>query len=182
MINIIGISGSLRKESYNKALLEASKNLFPEEISMEITDIGSLPLYNDDLIPDHVPPYVHEFRTQISTSDGILIACPEYNYSMTGVLKNALDWAATNSLGNVLDGKPTAIMGASKNVFGTVRAQLHLRQVLAAVNAKLLQRPEVFIRQAQKVISDNGQIEDERTIKKLETLNSALIELIHSDR
>ena len=113
MTQILGISGSLRKASYNTALLRAASALVPDGISIQIFDLNPLPLYNDDLAKDGIPAPVNDFRNSIKQSNGLLIASPEYNYSLTGVLKNAIDWASTDTLGNLLIGKPTAIMGAS---------------------------------------------------------------------
>lgn len=182
MIHISAFSGSLRKKSFNTVLLKTVKNLVPEDVSMTIIDLGTLPLYNEDLISDTIPKPVTVFRLAIEQTDGILIASPEYNYSMTGVLKNALDWAATDSIRNILKGKPTAIMGASKSIFGTVRAQLHLRQVLAAANADVINRPEVFIPRAQNVILEEERIEDDRTIFKLQALITILIDKIRAKK
>jgi len=134
-----------------------------------------LPLYDDDLAAAGPPLPVLEFRKQIEKSDGLLIASPEYNYSITGVLKNALDWAATNTLSNLLTNKVIAIMGASRTVFGTVRAQLHLRQILLAASAIVIQKPEVYIRRVQDLSFENGILKDERTLKKIQALLDAFL-------
>lgn len=174
-MKILGISGSLRKGSYNTSLLHAAKDLLPDDVIMVIHDLSHLPLYNDDVAAQDPPASVKTFRQAITDADGLLIACPEYNYSLTGVLKNALDWAGTFTLSNLLEQKTTAIMGASRTVFGTARAQLHLRQVLHASNANLIPKPEVYIRRAQDLLSDDGIVEDQRTLDKIGWLLNALI-------
>ena len=178
MTQILGISGSLRKASYNTSLLRTASELVPGGFSIQIFDLSPLPLYNDDLAKDDPPSAVNDFRNSIKRSGGILIASPEYNYSFTGVLKNALDWASTDTLENLLTGKPIAIIGASRSVFGTVRGQLHLRQVLIATDAKVVQRPEIYIRRAQTVIDEHGNLSDDHAREKIRFLLGALIEMI----
>jgi len=178
MKQILGISGSLRKGSYNTSLLRTASELVPDGISIQIFDLSPLPLYNDDLAKDNLPSAVNDFRNSIKRSGGILIASPEYNYSITGVLKNALDWASTDTLENLLTGKPIAIMGASRSVFGTARGQLHLRQVLIAADAKVVQRPEIYIRRAQTVFDEQGNLSNDYAREKTQSLLSALIEMI----
>ena len=182
MIHILGISGSLRKASYNTALLRAASALVPDGISIQIFDLNPLPLYNDNLAKDGIPAPVNDFRNSIKQSDGLLIASPEYNYSLTGVLKNALDWASTDTLGNLLAGKPTAIMGASPSVFGTTRGQLHLRQILHAANANVIRRPEIAIRRAQTVIDEHGNLDDDYASKKIRSLLDTLTDEIKTTK
>lgn len=146
MQKIIGISGSLRKGSYNSALLRAAKELLPGGMTLEIADISSIPLYNGDVETTHFPESVLALREKIAKADGILLATPEYNYSMSGVLKNTIDWLSrpvSNSV--VLSGKPLALMGASQGMMGTARAQYHVRQSVVFLDMHLLNRPEVFI-------------------------------------
>lgn len=178
MTQILGISGSLRKGSYNTSLLRTASELLPDSISIQIFDLSPLPLYNDDLAKDNLPSAVNDFRSSIKRSGGILIASPEYNYSITGVLKNALDWASTDTLGNLLTGKPTAIMGASPSVFGTARGQLHLRQVLIAADANVIQRPEIYVRRAQTMIDEHGNLINEHAREKIQSLLATLIDRI----
>jgi chromate reductase len=178
MKKILGISGSLRKNSFNKTLLQTARSFIPEGFSFQMVDLGIIPLYNDDLAIENPPSTVIDFRNSIKQSDGILIASPEYNYSFSGVLKNALDWAATNTIGNVLNGKPIAIMGAAKGIFGTARGQLHLRQVLLGANANVVQRPEVYVRSAGSKIDENRILEDEHSREKIQELLTALVEKI----
>jgi len=181
MKKILGFAGSLRQSSYNRAILHAAAASIPVVYEYEEFDLGVLPLYNDDHATDElIPDTVRDFREKITTADGVLIASPEYNYSITGVLKNALDWAATNKIGNVLSGKPIAIMGASKTVFGTTRGQLHLRQVLQGANGHVLRKPEVYVRQAKNLVDSNGKLADEKTIAKINELVAAF--LLHMER
>ena len=182
MTQILGISGSLRKASYNTSLLCTASGLAPDGISIQIFDLSPTPLYNDDLAKDNPPPAAIDLRKSIKRSGGILIASPEYNYSFTGVLKNALDWASTDTLGNLLTGKPIAIMGASRSVFGTARGQLHLRQVLIAADAYVVQRPEIYIRRAQTVIDEHGNLSDDHAREKIQSLLAALIEMIKTTK
>ena len=174
-MKILGIPGSIRKRSYNRALLEAAITLLPPNVTMEIHDLSLLPLYNDDLAAQKPPNSVLSFRDHIKTSNSLWIASPEYNYSITGVLKNALDWAATNTISNLLVNKTVAIMGASRSNFGTVRSQLHLRQILFAAGAHVIQKPEVHIRRAQDLVSAHGAFKDERTLIKIRALLDAII-------
>ena len=174
MTQILGISGSLRKASYNTSLLRTATELVPDGVSIHIFDLSPLSLYNDDLAKDDIPASVNDFRSNIKQSDGLLITSPEYNYSLTGVLKNAIDWASTDTMGNLLAGKPTAIMGASPSVFGTTRSQLHLRQILHAANANVIRRPEIAIRRAQTVFDEHGKLNDDYASGKIRSLLAAL--------
>ena len=173
---IVGFAGSLRRHSYNRGLLRAAGELLPAEMHLETITLDELPLYNDDLASQQPPAAVLSFREKIKTADGLLIALVEYNYSISGVLKNALDWASTNTLGNILSGKTVAMMGASNGNFGTTRAQLHLRQVLHAVNAHPLSRPEVLVRTAKEKFDAGGSLTDAYTREKI----GELLEVLHT--
>jgi len=127
-IQVLGISGSLRRDSYNTALLRAAAELMPPEMTLEIFDLSHLPMFNQDS-EKPFPDAVVELRTKLAQADALLIATPEYNGSISGALKNAIDWAS-RSPKQPLNGKPTAIIGISTGNFGTLRAQLHLRQIL----------------------------------------------------
>src|SRR5215211_3238379 len=168
-MNVIGISGSLRKGSFNTAALRAAQGLAPEGMTIEVAEIGDLPLYNEDVKAAGFPPPAARLRSQIAAADAILFVTPEYNYSVSGVLKNAIDWASRPP-NQPFDGKPVAIMGASGGVFGTARAQYHLRQMLIFLNALPVNRPEVMIGQAQNKFDGDGNLTDEPTrefIRKL---------------
>jgi len=161
-IHVLGISGSLRKSSYNTALLTAASELLPEDMTLETCDLSPIPLYNEDVRSLGYPKAVKEFRDRIAASDALLIATPEYNYSIPGVLKNAIDWASRPP-DYPLDGKPAAIMGASTGSFGTVRAQMHLRHVCVGCNMLPLNDPEVLMMRAQEKFDARGRLTDETT-------------------
>ena len=132
-LKILGFAGSLRVGSYNKALLRATIDLLPEDVNLEIFEIDGIPLYNQDIEID-MPIKVREFKSKIRAADAILIATPEYNYSVPGVLKNAIDWATRPYGDNAFDGKPVAIISASVGMLGGARAQYHLRQTFVFLN------------------------------------------------
>ena len=168
-MNVIGISGSLRKGSFNTAALRAAQGLAPEGMTIERAEIGDLPLYNDDVRAAGFPPPAERLRAQIAAADAILFVTPEYNYSISGVLKNAIDWASRPP-SQPFEAKPVAIMGASPGLFGSARAQYHLRQMLIFLNAMPVNRPEVMIGQAQNKFDADGNLTDEPTrefIRKL---------------
>jgi chromate reductase len=142
-IKILAISGALRAASTNTALVRAAQQLAPEGVEIELYDgLRGLPHFDQDLEGD-VPAQVADLRARIEAADGVLISSPEYNYTIPGVLKNALDWASRPYGQSVLTGKPIAIMGASGSGFGTVRAQNHLRDVFHWLDAKVVTKPEV---------------------------------------
>jgi len=159
-VRLLGVSGSLRKGSYNTALLRAASELLPEGMTLEIFDLSSIPLYNDDLRALGFPTPVQEFRDRIAAADALLIATPEYNFSIPGVLKNAIDWASRPP-DPPLNGRPVGIMGASTGNFGTVRAQMHLRQVCVFCNMFPLNKPEVLVMRAKEKFDANGRLIDE---------------------
>src|SRR3954470_3127341 len=154
-MNVIGISGSLRKGSFNTAALRAAQGLAPEGMTIERAEIGDLPLYNDDVRAAGFPPPAERLRAQIAAADAVLLVTPEYNYSISGVLKNAIDWASRPP-SQPFEAKPLAIMGASGGMGGTMRAQYHLRQVAVFLDMVPLNKPEVFVRSAQKLFDDQG--------------------------
>ena len=146
-LKILGIAGSLRKESYNKWALKAAQALAPEGTKVDIFDIGKIPLFNQD--DEQKPnPDLAEFKKQIRAADAILFVTPEYNYSIPGVLKNAIDAASRPYGDSAWSGKPVAIMGASVGNFGTARAQYHLRQTFVFLNMYPINQPEVMISNA----------------------------------
>ncbi len=159
VIHVAGISGSLRKGSYNTALLRAAAELAPVDMRLEIVDIASLPMFHPDT--EHpFPQSVVEFRARLTQADAVLIATPEYNASISGALKNAIDWASRPPQ-SPWSGKPVAIMGASTGLFGTLRAQWHLRQILVHVGALPLGKPEVLVARAEQAFDSNGRLIDE---------------------
>src|ERR671916_1143443 len=144
MSNVLGIAGSLRQGSFNTALLHFAARSLPEGARMEIARIDELPLYNDDVRLKGYPPPAQRLREQIAAADVVLIVTPEYNYSIPGVLKNAIDWASRPYGDSAWSGKPAAVMGASTGMIGTARAQYHLRQVMVFLNMYALNEPEVM--------------------------------------
>ncbi len=173
-MHLLGISGSLRKNSFNTAALRACGDLLPAGVTMSIFDIAPVPLYNEDLREQGLPEPVQQLREQIRAADALLIATPEYNYSIPGVLKNAIDWASRPPE-QPFDGKPIALLGATPGGLGTSRAQYHLRQVFVYLNSHLLNRPEVFISGAPNKFDADGRLTDAATADNLGKLLVALI-------
>ena len=171
---VLGFAGSLRKNSYNKAILRAARELMPQDAKLEIFDLEGIPPFNQDL-ENKMPEKVKEFKARIRAGDAILIATPEYNYSVPGVLKNAIDWASRPYGDNSFEGKPVAIMGASAGRSGTVRSQYHLRQTFVCLNMHSINRPEVFVDQAGEKIDKDGKLIDEPTRKIIRELLENLI-------
>lgn len=164
MQKIIGISGSLRKGSYNSALLRTAEELLPENMTLEIADIRPIPFYDGDLEISHFPESVLALREKIQQADGLLIATPEYNYSIPGVLKNTIDWLSRPVKDNVvLTGKPLALMGASPSMMGSARSQYHIRQSVVFLDMHLLNKPEVFISFAHTKFDDDLKLVDAPT-------------------
>lgn len=174
-ITILGFAGSLRKDSFNKAILRAALSLLPERVKLDIFDLEGIPLFNQD-IEDNLPEKVIEFKEKIRAADAILIATPEYNYSIPGVLKNAIDWASRPYGDNVFSGKPLAIMGASIGMLGTARAQYHLRQTLVFLNVYPLNQPEIIIPFIADKIDKEGNLVDEKTKSKIQELIMSLVD------
>ena len=173
-ISILGIAGSLRKDSFNKALLQVAAELVPEEARLEVFDLDGIPPYNQDL--DSQPPdRVKEFKEKIKAADAILIVTPEYNYSIPGVLKNAIDFASRPYGDNAWNGKPVAVMGASIGMLGTARAQYHLRQSFVFLNMYPINQPEVMVPFVEQKVDQNGRLTDDKTRKKVRELLVALI-------
>ncbi len=173
-IHILGFAGSLRKESYNRAILAVALETVPEDASLEVFDLEGIPPFNQDL-ELQPPDKVKEFKRRIRAADAILIATPEYNYSIPGVLKNAIDWASRPYGDNAFDGKPVAIMGASIGTLGTARAQYDLRRSFVFLNMLPLNQPEVMVPFAQDKVDGNGRVTDENTRKKIRELLESLI-------
>lgn len=153
-IHVAAIVGSLRTRSYNRGLLRAAQELKPEAIRLTELPIGNLPLFNEDL-EDNPPAPVLALRQGIREADALLFITPEYNYSIPGVLKNALDWASRPSDNHVLTGKPAAVMGASGGRSATMRAQLHLRQIFTTLDVRALNKPEIYIAYAENHFDDD---------------------------
>jgi chromate reductase len=173
-ISILGFAGSLRKGSYNKALIRAAQELVPEGAGLETFDLEGIPPFNQDH-EQNPPGKVTEFKQKIRKADAILIATPEYNYSIPGVLKNAIDWASRPFGDNALEGKPVGIMSASMGMLGGSRAQYHLRQVFVFMDMHPLNRPEVIVPAAQDKVDHDGRLTDEKTRQKIKEMLEALV-------
>jgi chromate reductase len=173
---ILGIAGSLRGKSFNRHALRAAQSLAPEGAKVEIADIDGLPGFNQD-DEANPPAKVVELKKQIRAADAILFVTPEYNYSVPGVLKNAIDWASRPYGDSAWQGKPAAVMGASVGTFGTARAQYHLRQTFVFLNMPAVHQPEVMIASAHKHFDDQGNLTDETAKKLIGQLLEALVKL-----
>ncbi len=172
-IKVLGISGSLRRGSFNTAALREAMRLAPAGMLIELADIGEIPLYDEDVYAQGFPPAVEHLREQIRAADALLIATPEYNYSVPGVLKNTIDWVSRPPE-QPFAGKPVALLGASAGRFGTARAQYHLRQSMVFLDMRPLNRPELMIGTAQKLFDEQGNLTDEATREHLRGLLVAL--------
>ena len=173
-VTILGVAGSLRKQSYNKGALRAAQGLVPPGAKLEIFDIAGIPGFNQDE-EKSPPPKVIELKSRIRAAGAILLCTPEYNYSIPGVLKNAIDWASRPYGDSAWNGKPVAIMGASVGAFGTMRAQYHLRQCFVFLNMYAVLQPEVAIGNAGQKFSEHGELTDNaaRQLKALLLQNLA---------
>ncbi len=167
-VRILGFAGSLRKGSYNKSILNAAVELAPSNVEIEIFDLDGIPLYNAD-IESKLPERVVEFKKRIKGADAILIAAPEYNFSITGVMKNAIDWATRPSGDNSFNEKPVAVMSASNGNFAGVRVQMHLRQIFMTLNMHPLNKA-VMVANAQEKMDTNGRLTDNQTRDRIAIL------------
>jgi chromate reductase len=174
-VRILGIAGSLRKQSYNRSALRAAGKLLPQGATLDVFELDGIPGFNED--EEKSPPAsVVELKKRIRAADAILLVTPEYNYSIPGVLKNAIDWASRPYGDSAWDGKPAAIMGASVGMFGTARAQYHLRQVMVFLNMFPLNQPEVMISRARERFDKDGALVDETSSKLVRQLLANLVE------
>jgi chromate reductase, NAD(P)H dehydrogenase (quinone) len=162
-LRVIGVAGSLRAGSYNRALLRAAQEMAPDALRIEVADLIDLPMFNADVDARGTPAAVTELRILIRDADALLLVTPEYNHGVPGVLKNAIDWLSQPLRGNVLEGKPTAIMGASTGLAGTARAQSQLRQSFVLTNTPVMLQPEVLVGRAQERFDTGGRLTDEPT-------------------
>lgn len=174
-VRILGIAGSLRRESYNRATLRAAIELSPEGTAIETFELDGIPGFNQDE-EQNPPAKVVELKTRIREADAILFVTPEYNYSIPGVLKNAIDWASRPYGDNAWNGKPAAIMGASIGAIGTARAQYHLRQMMVFLNMFPVNQPEVMIANASQRFDAAGNLTDDATKDFIRQLLQALVD------
>jgi chromate reductase len=163
VLRVVGIAGSLRRASYNRALLCAAQQLTPPLLVIEIELLDDLPMFNADLDGTDTPEAVVRLRRAVREADGLLLVTPEYNHGVPGVMKNAIDWLSQPLAQSALDGKPTAIMGASTGMAGTARGQSQLRQSFVLTNTPAMLRPEVLVGRAQDKFDQTGRLIDEPT-------------------
>ena len=174
-VRILGIAGSLRRGSYNQAALRAATLLVPENSEIDLFQLDGIPMFNED-DEKHPPSSVLELKKRIRRADALLIVTPEYNYSIPGVLKNAIDWASRPHGDSAWSGKSAAIMGASLGAIGTARAQYHLRQIFVALNLFPLNQPEVIIADAAHRFDENGNLIHEPTKQLIQELLKNLVD------
>ena len=174
-IRILGIAGSLRRESYNRAALRAAIELVPAGATIEVFELDEIPGFNQDE-EQNPPAKVVELKQRVREADAILFVTPEYNYSVPGVLKNAIDWASRPYGDSAWSGKPAAIMGASVGAIGTARAQYHLRQMMVFLNMFPINQPEVMIGNASARFDSNGNLTDDATKKFIAQLLQNLVD------
>lgn len=179
-MKVLTICGSLRAASYNRQLLRAAskvaQNLGAEVQNADLKEVV-LPMYDQDIQDAGMPKIVQDLKEMVQTADVILFVSPEYNYSVPGVLKNAIDWLSRGT--NSLDQKTVAIMGASPGAFGTVRGQAHLRQILVGLNVRILSKPEVCLRFCDQAFDQSGNLVDPKNQEILEKLIKNTFELFN---
>jgi chromate reductase len=176
-VRFLGVAGSLRKGSLNRALLRAVGEALPAAASMEIFDgLAALPTFDPDSVDE--PGAVVAWKGAIAAADALIIATPEYNYSIPGVLKNAIDWASRPPPRSPLRGKPVGIISAATGISGGMRAQYHLRQILVFTNSPAMLQPEVIIPRAQERFDVHGALTDESTRTLLTSFGAGLVEWV----
>ena len=176
-IRILAFAGSLRKNSYNKLLLQAATKLLPEFTQLQLVDIDGIPFYSQDAEVLGIPEIVRKFKEKIEGADAILIATPEYNHSFPGVLKNAIEWASRPYGHNSFNGKPVAVISATTGMFGGVAAQDHLKQVLMALNMHLVTQPAVHVTSAQLKFDLHNNLTDPDAKQFMKQLLANLVDL-----
>jgi chromate reductase len=172
-LTVLGIAGSLRRDSHNRGLLRAAQELAPDGMTIETFDLLAIPPYNLDMEAP-LPAPVAALKERIRAANAVLIATPEYNYSVPGVLKNAIDWASRPYGDSAWDGKPVGVMGASPAAVGTARAQHHLRQTLTSLNCYTLNKPEVLIGGTAQKFDSSGNLTDPKSREMIARLLTAL--------
>jgi chromate reductase len=166
-IRVLGVAGSLRKGSYNRALLRAAQMRAPNGMRIDVFDLDEVPLYNGDVEAAGDPPGVTKLKDAIRAADGVLFATPEYNHGVPGVMKNAVDWASRPARDAALNGKPVGLIGASPGQVGTARGQSQLRQAFGFTNSYCMPQPEVLVFRAHEKFDDAGELTDEKTAEFL---------------
>ena len=179
MVALLGICGSLRKASLNRALLAAVRDALPASARMALYDDLDLPIFNSDL---EEPPGVARLKAAIAAADGVVFSVPEYNYSVPGGLKNALDWVSRPPQQSPMRGKPVGMVGAATGMSGTIRAQTHLRQMLLYSDTPCLSQPEVLIPRAQDRFDTEGRLTDASTGALLASFGRAMVAFVERHR
>ncbi len=179
-VHVLGFSGSLRRGSYNTALLREAASLLPDGMLLKTFDLSPIPLYNQDVEQEGWPAAVETFRARLAAADALLIATPEYNFSIPGVLKNALDWASRPP-DSPLNNKPLAMMGTGGR-YGTLRAQMHLRDIVLHNNMHPLNGSSVMIARAWQVFNEEGQLTDDAARQSIRNMLQALLAWTHHMR
>jgi chromate reductase len=172
-LRVLAFAGSLRKGSYNRALLRAAQELAPEDVRIDIFDLIDVPLYNGDVEAEGDPAGVVRLKQAIREVDGVLMATPEYNHGVPGVMKNAVDWVSRPPRDAPLGGKPVAILGASPGLTGTARGQSQLRQAFEFTNSYPMPQPEILVIRAHEKFDAEGRLTDESTRQHLSVFLSA---------
>jgi chromate reductase len=178
VFNVVGFAGSLRRDSYDRALLRAATELAPLGLRIAIHELDGIPLYNGDIEAAGAPPSVVQLRDAIRQADGLLIATPEYNHGVPGVLKNAIDWLSRPPRDSALNGKVAAVMGASPGMTGTARGQSQLRQAFVLTNTYALLQPEVLVGYAHEKFDADGRLVHQATRHFLATFLERFTEMI----
>lgn len=179
-ITVVGIVGSLRKKSYNLSLMNAVKDMAPEGVSLEILDIGTVPLFNQDLETSAYPAEAQALKDKIKAADAVIIATPEYNRSVPGVLKNMIDWTSRPHGTSAWTGKHVATMGATGGAIGTAVAQGHLRQILTYLNTHIMGQPEFYLGGIAAKLDENGVLTDPTTKEHIAKFWTAFVSAINS--
>ncbi len=175
-VKVLALSGSLRKGSLNTALLRAASEIAPAGVTVELYDLAPIPMYNDDVRIAGYPPEVQDFRAKIAAADALLFASPEYNYSVSGVLKNAIDWAS-RAPNMPFDGKTGAVLGASAGALGTARSQRDLRWIMSGLNVYMVNLPHVYVGGAAQKFDAAGKLTDQATADFIKQLLENLRDL-----
>ena len=181
-LHVVGVAASLRRGSFNRALMNAARQLSPPGMTIEPIEIGNLPFYNADVEADGDPPAVVMFKKSLRKADGLLIATPEYNNGIPALLTNAMDWGSRLPGNSPLAGKPVALMGASPSQVGTARAQLHLRQVLEHAQARILPPPELLVARAHERFDAELRLIHDATRQMLAALLQRFVRWIHREQ
>jgi chromate reductase len=174
-VRVLGVAGSLRHASLNRALLRAAVELAPPDLTLTTFDLADVPLYNEDVELRGDPPAVAAFKQAIREADAVLFATPEYNHGVPGVMKNAVDWASRPPRGAALDGKPVGLIGASPGMTGSARGQSQLRQAFEFTNSYCMPQPEILVFRAHEKFDLEGRLTDEATAKYLRRYLEALM-------